>query len=192
MKRQFGLIEGNFNDLLEWFSENREEAGEKYEEVRNGLIRFFYFKGCADAEDLADEVINRVAVKLSVLDFSENPEPINVFYGFASKIYLEYVNSLKKREVEFNADLHAPIEMEELLADSENTNPECLKKCLEELSDEESDLIIEYYSSGKDEKIEHRKKLAEKMEIKAGALQVKVCRLRKILRKCIEKCAAKK
>ncbi|CAN5123071.1 hypothetical protein BH20ACI1_BH20ACI1_07680 [soil metagenome] len=192
MKRQFGLIEGNFNDLLEWFSKNREEAGEKYEEIRNGLIRFFYFKGCADAENLADEAINRVASKLSVLVLSENPEPINVFYGFASKIYLEYFNSLKKQEVEFNADLHTSIELEEPLTESDNVNHECLEKCLTKLSDEERDLIIEYYSFEKDEKIEHRRKLAEKLKMKTSALQVKVYRLRKILRKCIEKCAAKK
>jgi hypothetical protein len=88
MKKQSGLIEENFNDLLNWFSVNREEAGKKYEEISNGLIRFFYFKGCADAEDLTDEAINRVASKLSALDLSGNIKPINLFYGFATKIYV--------------------------------------------------------------------------------------------------------
>ncbi len=189
MKKQFGLIEGNFNDLLEWFSENREEAGEKYEEIRAGLIRFFYFKGCADSENLADEAINRVASKLSVLDLSKNPEPKNVFYGFASKMYLE---CLKKQEVEFNADLHTLLETEDSLAEFDNSNHECLEKCLAELSDKERNLIIGYYSAEKSEKVECRRKLAEKTKITTGALQIKVYRLRKILRKCIEKCAAEK
>ncbi|MGI8640520.1 MAG: hypothetical protein ACR2MG_11330 [Pyrinomonadaceae bacterium] len=192
MKKQSGLIKENFNDLLNWFSSNQEEAGEKYEEIRNGLIRFFYFKGCTDAENLADEAINRVASKLPVLNLSENVKPINLFYGFASKIYLEYVNRLKKQEIEFNADLHSPIKTDEPMTESENKNYKCLKQCLAKLSDEESNLVVEYYSLEKSEKIEHRKKLAETMQMKIGAIHIKIHRLRKILRKCIEKCVAEK
>lgn len=187
MKKQVGLIEENFNDLLDWFSQNREEAGRKYEEIRNGLIRFFYFKGCADAEDLADEAINRVALKLSVLDLSGNIKPINLFYGFASKIYLEYVSRIKKQEIEFDADIHSSNKGTE----TENKNQKCLEKCLAELSDEDGDLIVEYYSAAKAEKIEHRKDLAEKLQMNISTIHVKVHRLRKILRECIEKCAAK-
>ncbi len=186
MKKQSGLIEENFNDLLNRFSLNREEAGKKYEEIRNGLIRFFYFKGCADAEDLADEAINRVALKLSVLDLSGNVKPINVFYGFASKIYLEYVSRTKKQEVEFDADLHSPNKTTE----PENKNQKCLERCLAELSVEDGDLIVEYYCLEKAEKIEHRRKLAEKLQMNIGAIHIKIHRLRKILRECIEKCAA--
>ncbi len=139
MKKQSGLIEENFNDLLDWFSLNREEAGKKYEEIRNGLIRFFYFKGCANAEDLADEAINRVASKLRVLDLSGNVKPTNLFYGFASKIYLEYVSRIKKQEVEFDADFHSPNKTTE----PENKNQKCLEQCLKELPVEDSDLIVE-------------------------------------------------
>ncbi len=192
MKKQIGWMPENFNDLLAWFSENREEAGKKYEEIRNGLIRFFYLKGCADAEDLADETFNRVAAKFSVLDLSEKTKPLNVFYGFASKIYLEYSNSPKKMEVEFNALFHAPVITEDAAAEAVEKKHECLRKCLANLPIEESDLVIEYYNSGKGEKVRHRKELAEKSGIKSGTLQIKVYRLRKILRKCIEKCTAEK
>jgi len=186
MKKQVGLIEGNFNDLLDWFSLNREEAGKKYEEIRNGLIRFFYFKGCSDAEDLADEAINRVALKLPTLDLAGNVKPINVFYGFASKIYLEYVSRIKNQEVEFDGDFHSPNKTLE----PENKYQKCLEKCLTELSDEDGDLIVEYYCLEKAEKIEHRRKLAEKLQMNIGTIHIKIHRLRKILRQCIEKCAA--
>lgn len=184
MKKQVGLIEENFNDLLDWFSVNREEAGKKYEEIRNGLIRFFYFKGCADAEDLADEAINRVALKLSALDLSGNVKPLNLFYGFAAKIYLEYVSRIKNQEIEFNADLHSSAK------EPENKYQKCLEHCLAKLSDEDGDLIIEYFSLEKEEKIGHRKNLAEKMQMSMGAIHIKIHRLKKILRRCIEKCAA--
>lgn len=192
MKKQSELVSKNFNDLLNWFSANREESGKKYEEIRNGLIRFFYLKGCPDPEYLADETFNRVASKFSVLDLPEKTKPLNVFYGFASKIYLEYSGSPKKKEVEFDAHFHAPIILEESAAESIEKKHECLKKCLANLSIKESDLIVEYYNSGQGEKIKHRKELAEKYNINPGTLQVKIYRLRKVLRKCIEKCTAEK
>lgn len=184
MKKQFGLVEENFNDLLNWFSVNRDEAGKQYEEIRNGLIRFFYFKGCPDAEDLADEAINRVATKLPTLDLSGNVKPINLFYGFASKIYLEYYSRIKEQELEFNADLHSSTK------ESENINQSCLEQCLAELSSDDGDLIVEYYSLEKAEKIAHRRTLAEKLQMEMGAIHTKIHRLKKILRECIEKCAA--
>ncbi len=184
MKKQFGLVEENFNDMLNWFSLNRDEAGKKYEEIRNGLVRFFYFKGCADAEDLADEAINRVATKLPTLDLSDNVKPINLFYGFASKIYLEYYSRIKKQELEFNADLHSSTK------EPENKNQHCLEHCLSKLPAEDGDLIVEYFCLEKAEQIEQRRNLAEKLQMEMGAIHTKIHRLKKILRECIEKCAA--
>lgn len=192
MKKSHELISENFNDLLNWFSENQEEAGERYEEIRKGLIRFFYLKGCADPEDLADETFNRVASKFSVLDLSEKTKFLSVFYGFASKICLEYLKSPKNMEIEFNAHFHAPAVTEDSAAESADKKHDCFKKCLANLQVEESDLIVEYYNCGQGAKNKHRKELAEKFNISLGALQIKAFRLRKILRKCIEKCAAEK
>lgn len=189
MKKQIGLETDNFNDLLNWFSANREEAGQEYEKIRNGLIRFFYFKGCADAESLADETFNRVAAKLSALDLSKKIKPANVCYGFASKIFLEYING-KNNEIEFNADFSTPALTEEAATEPEKRRQKCLTKCLVRLTAEESDLIVGYYSLEKSEKVNQRKKMADKLNVKSGALHVKVHRVRKILRKCVEKCAA--
>lgn len=186
MKKQVGLIEENFNDLLNWFSKDREEAGKKYEEIRNGLIRFFHFKGCDKPEDLADEAINRVALKLPDLDLSRNVKPVNLFYGFAAKIYLEYLNRISKREIEFDAHLHSPT----ITTEPENRIQKCLEKCLSELADEDSDLIVEYYCFEKAERIRNRRKLAENLQMSMGALQIKIHRLKKILRECIDHCAA--
>ena len=192
MKSPSELIPENFNDLLKWFSANRETAGEKYEEIRNGLIRYFYFKGCDDAENLADEAINRVASKLPVLDLSNNTKPINLFYGFASKIYLEQLKQLKTQTIEFNPDVHAPVVNEIQTLVTGNKKQECLEECLAKLSDEDRDLIVGYYSFEKAEKIEFRRKLAERLKLESNAIHVKIHRLRKSLRKCVEKCTAKK
>ncbi len=192
MKKQIRLRQENFDDLLRWFSADREESGSKYEEIRNGLVQFFYFKGCAGAEDLADETINRVAAKLSVLDLSKNTKPAHLFYGFASKIFLEYLSDSKNKEIEFNADLHAPLLNEGRAAENERKNHECLNKCLAKLALEDRNLIVEFYGGEKSEKIERRKKLAATMKIRSDTLNIKIYRLRNTLRKCIEKCAAEK
>ena len=89
MNNNSTLEQEDFDQLLRWLSTDREEAGKKYELVREGLIRFFRYKGCHDSESLADETINRVASKVSTLDTTQNFKTITYFYGFAANILLE-------------------------------------------------------------------------------------------------------
>lgn len=60
MKINHEVAKENFDKLLEWLSENRDEAGLRFEQIRTGLIRFFRLKGCHESELLADESMNRV------------------------------------------------------------------------------------------------------------------------------------
>ena len=92
---------------------------------------------------------------------------------------------IKKQELEFNADLHSPTK------EPENKNQHCLEQCLAKLSADDSDLIVEYFCLEKSEKIEHRRNLAEKLQMEMGAIHTKIHRLKKTLRQCIEKCMAK-
>ena len=50
--------------MLAWLDSDRERAGQKYEEIRCGLIKIFVCQGCTDPEGLADETINRVIRKI--------------------------------------------------------------------------------------------------------------------------------
>ncbi len=45
------LTQEDFDALLKWFSPNREEAGGKYEKIREGLIRYFHSRGFAAGTD---------------------------------------------------------------------------------------------------------------------------------------------
>ncbi len=186
------LTKENFDALLLWFSPNREEAGAKYEEIRNGLIRFFSFKGCSDAEVLADETINRVAKKFDQLDTNNKNKHITFFYGFASNIYREYLHKLNKREVQFEPNIHSNTEIiyqpDEIVEEKHH----CLQKCLLKLSEIDRVLMIQYFSKEKSAKIEHRRKLAEHLHLNQGAMHVKIYRLKDILRGCVEKCLENK
>lgn len=186
------LTKENFDALLTWFSPNREEAGVKYEEIRNGLIRFFSFKGCNDAEILADETINRVAKKFDQLDTDNKNKHITFFYGFASKIYLEYLHKLNKREVQFETNLHSNTEITYQPDEIVEEKHQCLEKCLAKLSETDRVLMVQYFSKEKSAKIEHRRKLAEQLNISNATMHVKIHRLKDVLRVCVEKCLNKK
>jgi DNA-directed RNA polymerase specialized sigma24 family protein len=187
MKKDFTLTQEDFDALLNWLSENREEAGKKYEKIRNGLIRFFRFRGCADPYSLADETINRVALKLSTFDTSKNVKTITYFYGFASNVYLEYIRSPKNMEVQIESEYFSSLKNFRAPAES-NKQYDCLEDCLTKLPQEESSLVIQYYGLNKNERFERRKKMAEAMNLKIPALHTKVYRIRSVLRECIEDC----
>ncbi len=188
MKRDFTLTQEDFDALLGWLSANREEAGKQYEKIREGLIRFFRFRGCADPQALADETINRVAVKASTFNCSKNVRTITYFYGFASKIYLEYLRTMKSGEVQLETDYLPASRNFVVMDDSSVTECDCLENCLTKLSREESSLVIQYYGREKSEKFESRRKLAEGMNLKMPALHTRVFRIRSVLRECIEEC----
>jgi len=61
---EWSLTQEAFDKLLARLADDRERAGEKYQELRGNLIRFFEFHGSAFPEDNADVAINRVARKI--------------------------------------------------------------------------------------------------------------------------------
>lgn len=193
MKKDFGLTQEHFNNLLSWLSPDQNEAAQKYEEIRKGLIRFFLFKGCGDPEMLADETISRIAAKVLTFNADKGVKTITYFYGFASNIYLEYVSQLKKREVQFqpglllkNTQTHDPG------ANNEDETYDCLEDCLRKLAPEESKMVLEYYSKDKSAKLESRKQMADSLSLRPGTLHTKIHRIRNSLKKCIEECLHKK
>ena len=60
MNKNWDMSPESFEALLGWLDPDRERAGIKYEQIRSGLISFFTGRGHCEAEDLADETINRV------------------------------------------------------------------------------------------------------------------------------------
>ncbi len=188
MKNSYDLGQKEFDGLLGLFSANREEAGEKYEQIRQGLVRFFQIKGCADPQSLTDETINRVAAKLHTFDASRNVRPVSYFYGFATNILLEYRRKAAKESV-FNDDKirGGQTTIDEEPDDRERT---CLEQCLEELPVKEKDLVIEYYSRDRQERIELRQRICGRLQCTAAALYTRVCRIKSTLKNCIETCTS--
>ena len=163
----------SFDQLLSWLGPNPEMAGQKYEIIRQKLIRLFTSKHCDFPEDLADKTFDRVARRLSQIRQHYVGNPLNYFLGVARKIYLEYLRSISTKRL---PSLPAPEEgMEELFAH--------LEDCINQLPPEERELILAYYQENGRSKIDHRKKLAEELGIPLSALRLRVHRIVSRLRK---------
>jgi DNA-directed RNA polymerase specialized sigma24 family protein len=185
MKYSYELGQQQFDALLTFLSPDREEAGEKYEQIRGGLVRYFDFKGCVDPQTLADETIDRVATKLRAFDPSIKVRPASYFRGFASNILLEYRRTYKEAELEENMGSVAASPVEEDAGEDQNR---CLDECLEELPPDDKNLVAEYYSREKQARIDLRRRISEREHISTAALYTRICRIKSLLKDCIENC----
>jgi DNA-directed RNA polymerase specialized sigma24 family protein len=64
----------------------------------------------------------------------------------------------------------------------------CLRNCLQTLSPDNRDLILQYYQGEKSEKIRNRKQLMERLGIPVNTLRMRALRLRERLQGCVEEC----
>jgi RNA polymerase sigma factor (sigma-70 family) len=181
MKRESGITEELFEALLAWLDPDREVAGRKYEVIRVGLIRIFIAKGFSDAEDLADQVINRVMTRLPDIRGSYVGEPVNYFRGVARNLIHE---ARRRREVATEVFPEHPGQTVAVATDEYD----CLLKCLRLLPAEKRELVLDFYLYEKRDKIAHHKSLARQLGITESNLRVRVHRIRETLEKCVLEC----
>ena len=170
-----GPTQENFDKLLLWLDSDREVAGKKYERIRYKLIRIFAYRGCCDAEELADRTVDVVTSKIDGLIEHYEGNPALYFYAVAKNIYLEWI---KKKPVPAlpppNPD---PSELEQVCS--------YLDDCLRELPPADSDLALRYHQGEKQEKIRNRKALAEELKISRNALRIRLWHIHARLKDCI-------
>ena len=174
------INEESFESLLAWLDPVRETAGQKYEVIRAGLIRIFVSKGFSDAEDLADEAINRVMKKLPEIRDTYVGEPVRYFHGVARFVIREMA---RRKEVAVD---EVPVVSVE--PDVHTDEYDCLMKCLRFLPPEKRDLILDYYVYDGRDKIAQHQRMANDLAISEGALRGRAHQVRGKLEKCIEQC----
>jgi RNA polymerase sigma factor (sigma-70 family) len=178
MKKNWVLSQESFDALLDWLDPDRELAGRKYEEIRQRLIRIFASRGCAEAEDLADETINRVANKVQEVRNSYEGDPALFFYAVGNKVYMEY---LRRKPL--------PVPPPQFPEGAElERQSRCLDDCMAHLTADNRELVLQYYCDDKSEKIRRRAHLAQRLGIAPNALRIRAHRIRAQLQKCVEKC----
>src|SRR6476619_6996559 len=183
-RQKWTLTQDAFDKLLVAFGGDRESAGQKYLEIRNNLTRFFEWRGCSFPEDHADETINRMAKRVS------EGEAILNHSGYAmgvARLLLLEINKGRKREQSALAEIGAAPDVYVPEDDSESRLT-CLRSCLQTLSPDNRELILQYYQGEKGEKIENRKKLLARLEIPVNTLRMRALRLRERLQSCVQEC----
>lgn len=180
---KWSLTQEAFDGLLSSLAANRDEAAEKYLEIRRNLLRFFEWRGCSFPEDHADETVNRVARKVAEGEQLQNANAY--FIGVARLVVLEV---LKARVKESGAITEIATTQPEASDSGDETRVECLQQCLQELPAANRELIVQYYQGDKGEKIANRKKLTEKLRIPVNTLRMRALRLRERLLECVNKC----
>lgn len=185
-KSEWVLTQAAFDCFLATLDRDREKAGEKYEYIRLKLLKYFQWCG-SDVPDIdADETINRVTRRIH-----EGQDIYNLngyIFGVAKLVQAE---SLKRRNRRRALDEGSVIELSSTDVEVESANyQECLERCLRCLSDDDREVITEYYRYKKTEKIDCRKRLAARLGISLNTLRVKMHRQRMNLEACVEKCLA--
>lgn len=185
------LTKDAFEKLLDWLDADRERAGQRYEEVRARLMRFFEWQGCIYPEEYTDQTINRVARKLSEGVEVLAADPYVYFAGVARMVLKEYwrrsermpTDSIKVEPRDNQPEAEA--EMKRLLLER---RLQCMEACLQALAPKSRELITEYYREEERVKTKTRKRLAERLGIPMNALRIRCCRIRNSLEECINGC----
>jgi DNA-directed RNA polymerase specialized sigma24 family protein len=167
---ELGLTANAFAKLLDRLDADRGRAGDKYEDLRRTLTRFFEWRGAPFPEEQADETFNRVAGRLDEGVVIKNIG--GYCYEVARLVCLEAFKGHDSKRVGLEA-----INLEAAAADTTDAAIEkemrlaCLEDCLRGLPRESRELIEEYYQDEKRGRIDHRKTLAGRLGLRTDALQ---------------------
>jgi len=188
-KPKWELNSEAFEAFLALLDSDRDVAGERYNELREKLIRYFEWRQAARPEELADETINRVCRRI---EDGEKVEDVHKYaFGVARFVLMEYFKAPIEEElpVESNKELPA-IDKREI--DENEAEHECLRKCLLKLSVDERDLILRYYENEGMTKIDDRKRMAAELGVTQDNLRQIAKRIRKNeLGPCVQECLEK-
>jgi len=188
---QVGLTGAAFAKLLGCLDADRERAGEKYEDLRRVLVRFFEWRGAPFPEERTDETFNRVARRLD-----EGVEIKNIggyCYEVARLVFLETLKGHDSQRApleEFN--LEAPAAGQAQQAEEKERRLACLEDCLRGLPPESRELIVEYYRDEAGARGDRRKAMAERLGIRREAVANRAQRARDKLERCVAGCLKKK
>jgi RNA polymerase sigma factor (sigma-70 family) len=180
------------NRLLLRLDPDVTRAWQHYESIRRRLVKFFEWNQCIGAEDLADEVLDRVAAKPESEDIRD---VAHYALGIARYVCLEaykkmrresHIEDLTGGEDSLPGTYDQSTEIVERIDHEHRLT--CLKGCLDKLMAGDRELVLQYYSAEEEKQKVHRQKLAERTGVTLGALRVRTNRLREKLEQCVRDC----
>jgi DNA-directed RNA polymerase specialized sigma24 family protein len=195
-KKDWAITREAFERMLTELHPDSERAGEQYEKIRQKLVKLFEWRGCAHAEECADETFNRVAQKICEGVSIWSDDPYSYFHGVALNVLHEYWRRAERaaktlEEVAQIQGLSADPE-DLLLREMERLKKErlfeCLNRCLQKLPPESFHLITQYHQGEEVLDKARRKELALSLGIPINALRIRAYRIRAAVEECVKKC----
>lgn len=179
------LTQQAFDRLMATLAEDREEAGRRYERLRQRLLKFFAWRRCAQAEECADEVMNRVARRVAQ-DVVVQGSIEGFALGVAQFVWREMLKQPRAAEMD-EARLAARAGDPEA-DDARERESACLERCLGELGPQARKWVEAFYQESGREGIRRRETLAADLGIDMNALRVRMYRIRAKLEVCVTGC----
>jgi len=184
-----GLTRDGFERLLARLHPEREQAGETYERLRARLLKFFECRGCAAAEQAADETVNRVARRLEGGEVIRAEDASPYFLGVARNVLREYWARPESgwRALEDVPAMDLAVR-DEAPADDDDRLWACFERCLGGLDGGQRELVLEYYEWGRRQRIGSRKDLCRRLGLSLNAVRIRAHRIRASLERCVSGC----
>lgn len=176
---------------IELLPDEMEFDPERYERVRQKLIRFFAARRLPNPENLADETIYRALVSLK----SGKVEPLELepyLFRIAQNVAWEEYRRLKRigEQVEWPPAIEPPVI--QIDQNEREAYLDCLDECWEKLEAEDRELLERYYAIERGaDKIQRRQEMSDQLQIGLKALRSRLLRIRRKLEKCIEDCVSR-
>lgn len=185
-----------FHRLLSWLDEGTDSDGQKYLEMWRRLVAYFDRKNCLTPDEMADEVLNRVARRLEEEGAIESEAPAKYCYIVARFVFMEHLREAKKDHALLD-DVRRQSHDNNLAASEDGGEKEmeekmlnCLEHCAGKLEPLNREIITRYYRGKESAKIENRRALAEELGITINALSIRACRIRDKLEDCVRRCVS--
>jgi RNA polymerase sigma factor (sigma-70 family) len=195
-KKGLVITRESFERLPTELHPDSERAGEQYEKIRRKLVKLFQWRGCAHAEECADETFNRVAQKICDGAKIWADDPYSYFHGVALNVLKEYWRSAERtsKTLEEMAQIQGfSADPEDLLSrETERMEKErlleCLNRCLQKLPPENLHLITRYHQGEEAMDKARRRELAQALGIALNALRIRAYRIRVGIEECVQNC----
>ena len=179
------MDDSGYGKLLFLLSKDPRDAERAFQELRNRLVRLFVWRGASTPEDLADETLSRVALRLAEGEEIRSSDPFRYCCGVAFRVFQETLRELQRQRV-LESPPGIPFVYPEPVP--EDHRMDCLEHCLSSLRENSRNLILRYYRGEGRRKIQRRQRLARELGIEPAALRNRAQRVRTQLVTCVRGC----
>jgi DNA-directed RNA polymerase specialized sigma24 family protein len=179
--RQREITTDKFAALLAALGDTPQERGIQYETLRSKIIFFFSRRSLQFPEDLADEVLDRLAHRIAEgVEISSPPA-----FAFGIARYVAREQSAKQPHPQIVDEAFWNNVPAHLTTQSEEEEIARMERCLKKLPRADAKLLRGYYLAATDNPMQIRKNLANDLGISANVLRQRVFLARQSLRACM-------